>query len=220
MTTRRDFLHASLAAGSALLLSGPDAFAQPVKSTGRSVVIVGAGFAGLAAAYELLSAGYDVSIVEARGRVGGRVITFDNFIPGRYVEGGGEFIGRNQPTWMAYAQKFGLEFLDVTDSEEDSPIVIGGKLLSEKAAVSLWNEMDEASKLLDRDARAVIEDEPWRTPNAIALDSRTVGDWLKGIPASPNAKKGLGAQFIADNGVALDKQSPAYHRASASLRRR
>ena len=207
MTTRRDFLHASLAAGSALLLSGPDAFAQPVKSTGRSVVIVGAGFAGLAAAYELLSAGYDVSIVEARGRVGGRVITFDNFIPGRYVEGGGEFIGRNQPTWMAYAQKFGLEFLDVTDSEEDSPIVIGGKLLSEKAAVSLWNEMDEASKLLDRDARAVIEDEPWRTPNAIALDSRTVGDWLKGIPASPNAKKGLGAQFIADNGVALDKQS-------------
>src|SRR5215470_13578752 len=87
---------------------------------------------------------YDVSIVEARGRVGGRVITFDNFIPGRYVEGGGEFIGRNQPTWMAYAQKFGLEFLDVTDSEEDSPIVIGGKLLSENAAVSLWNEMDEA----------------------------------------------------------------------------
>jgi monoamine oxidase len=200
-------LRGSLAAGTALLLSHPGALAQPVRPSGKSVVVIGAGFAGLTAAYELLSAGYDVRAIEARDRVGGRVLTFENFVAGRFVEGGGELIGRNHPTWLAYASKFGLQFLDVNDSDEDAPIVIGGKRLSEKAAARLWEEMDEASQLIDREAAAVVEDEPWKTPNAHALDKRTVAGWLKNIHASSLAKKGLAAQFVADNGVALDKQS-------------
>ena len=88
--TRRKFLQGSIAAGTALLLSGPRAFAQRPKPTGKSVIVIGAGFAGLAAAHELLSAGYQVTVLEARNRVSGRVLTFDNFVPGRWVEGGGE----------------------------------------------------------------------------------------------------------------------------------
>ena len=52
--TRRGFLKGSIAAGTALMLSGPRAFAQRNLSSGRSIVIIGAGFAGLSAAYELL----------------------------------------------------------------------------------------------------------------------------------------------------------------------
>src|SRR6185503_2756184 len=90
--TRRQFLRATLAASSGLLLSDRFAQAAPRRRIGesRSVVVIGAGFAGLACSFELKSAGYDITIVEARGRVGGRVLSFDEFVPGKNVEGGGE----------------------------------------------------------------------------------------------------------------------------------
>ena len=92
--SRRDFLKASIAASTGILLSGcatpgADSSAKP---NGKKVVIIGAGFAGLACGYELKSVGYDVTILEARNRVGGRVITFNDMVPGKMVEGGGEQI--------------------------------------------------------------------------------------------------------------------------------
>src|SRR5690606_35846460 len=53
------------------------------KPNGKSVIVVGAGFAGLAAAYELAVKGYDVSVVEARNRVGGRVLSTGDFVKGK-----------------------------------------------------------------------------------------------------------------------------------------
>src|SRR5215212_5626992 len=51
-------------------------FALPAGSgAGRSVVVLGAGIAGLVTAYELRNAGYDVTVLEARDRVGGRAWT-------------------------------------------------------------------------------------------------------------------------------------------------
>ena len=106
----------SLAAAGVLLIS--DRFvARPRAAAGR-VVVIGGGFSGLAAAYELSRAGYDVTVVEARNRVGGRVISFSDLSPGKNVEGGGELIGSNHPAWVGYAKQFKLQFLDV--SEEDA----------------------------------------------------------------------------------------------------
>ena len=47
------------------------------------MIVVGGGFSGLAAAYELSRAGYDVTVAEARNRVGGRVISFSDLVPER-----------------------------------------------------------------------------------------------------------------------------------------
>ena len=58
----------------------------------RSVTIIGAGLAGLAAALDLHRAGIQTTVLEARDRVGGRVITVRDFQDGQYAEGGGEFI--------------------------------------------------------------------------------------------------------------------------------
>ncbi len=56
----------------------------------RKVIIVGAGMAGLSAAYELKKAGHKVQIIEMQERVGGRVKTFgekEGFAKGLYVDG-------------------------------------------------------------------------------------------------------------------------------------
>jgi monoamine oxidase len=84
--TRRDFLHRVAAVGGyratylsmqALGLIGVAAEAEPLaleqgNAHGTKVVVLGAGVAGLSAAYELRKAGYDVTVLEARDRVGGR----------------------------------------------------------------------------------------------------------------------------------------------------
>src|SRR3954468_17241318 len=99
-TSRRDMLKLTLAASAGLLLSGP-AYAINRRAKGKRVVVVGAGFGGLACAYELLAAGYDVTVIEARNRLGGRALSFSDMIPGKNIEGGGELIGSNHPTWVA-----------------------------------------------------------------------------------------------------------------------
>ena len=74
----------------------------------RTVIVIGAGFAGLACADTLAHGGVNVVLLEATGRAGGRVRTDRVFVPGDNVELGGEWIGSNHPTWLAYAQEFSL----------------------------------------------------------------------------------------------------------------
>src|SRR4029078_3751561 len=100
------------------------AFAKSPKSSGKSVIVIGAGFSGLAAAHDRVSAGYQVTVLEARDRVSGRVVSFDSFVPGRWVEGGGELIGSNHPTWMAYPKKFGLDLIQIPETESYVPVVL------------------------------------------------------------------------------------------------
>ena len=60
----------------------------------HQTIVIGAGLAGLSAAYELVGAGCDVQVFEARQRLGGRVHTVQ-LAAGQYGEGGGEFVDDN-----------------------------------------------------------------------------------------------------------------------------
>ncbi|MEX2662134.1 MAG: FAD-dependent oxidoreductase [Vicinamibacterales bacterium] len=204
--TRRDMIQRSLAAAGALLISDRIAFALPQGSAGR-VVVIGAGFSGLAAAYELTRAGYDVTVVEARNRVGGRVISFSDIVPGKNVEGGGELIGSNHPAWVGYAKQFKLDFLDVGEEDAEFPIVLNGKRLSADESEALWEEMEAAFKPLLEDAATIDADRPWTAANAAALDARTLGSWIDGLSVSPLCTAGIHAMMMADNGVVPEWQS-------------
>lgn len=70
---RRDFLKIIGASSVGVALSKQNVFAQRRK---KSCVIIGAGFAGLAAAFKLKNAGWNVTVLEARDRIGGRVFSF------------------------------------------------------------------------------------------------------------------------------------------------
>ena len=78
------------------------------------VVVAGAGFAGLLAAYRVAQAGHEVVVLEARDRVGGRVWSRE-LIPGdprSVVERGGEFVLDGYDLMRAVAGGLGLRFAD------------------------------------------------------------------------------------------------------------
>ena len=102
--TRRRLLAAGAASGLAVAWRSRLFAAAPRR--GR-VVVVGAGLAGLAAAYELRRTGFDVVVLEARDRVGGRVHTV-RFPDGQHAEAGGEYIDTIHTTMRHYVRRFGL----------------------------------------------------------------------------------------------------------------
>jgi monoamine oxidase len=205
--SRRELLQASLAAGAGLLLSNLVGCNSQGK-VGKKVIVIGAGFAGLAAAHELNSAGYDVTVLEARSRLGGRVLSTQSLIPGRNIELGGELIGTNHKHWVAFADQFKLKLIKMTEDEEAlAPIMINGKVLSKEECDKVWADMDEALPQMSALAEKVDAEMPWTSPNAKYLDQATVAGWIKAQEVSELCKAGITAQLTGDNGVSTDRQS-------------
>lgn len=208
--SRRQMLQASLALGAGLLVSNSAFGRHRTRSAGgaKRVVVIGAGFAGLACAHELKSVGYDVTVVEARNRAGGRVLSFNKqfgneFAPGRTVEGGAELIGSNHPTWVAYAEKFGLEWLVIEEADDlKYPVVIDGTRLDDDAAGKLWEDMDAALNTMNPLAADIDEDAPWSAKDASSLDNRSVQSFIDALDASDLVKKACWINQCSDNGVA------------------
>src|ERR1700722_12187674 len=87
---------------------------RPDPGAPKRVIVVGAGLAGLTAAITLRDAGWDVVVLEARSRVGGRVHTLYGgedgvpFARGLRAEVGGEAIGDTPTPLQAMRHRFGL----------------------------------------------------------------------------------------------------------------
>jgi monoamine oxidase len=180
------------------------------KSPNRSVIIVGAGLAGLCTAYELTKLGYTVSVYEARHRVGGRAYSF-RFGHNKIVEGGGELIGRNHPLWCGYAQNFGLKFSDVSEYG-NSPVRLNGRTISFEESSALADAMDPHIERLNHLADSIVDPfEPWTNVNSAWLDRTSLAGWLASLRCpTAESKKGRDAvaqQLVADNGRPAKQQS-------------
>jgi len=111
--TRRQFLRRSAIAFAAAGL-GRARLSGAVRNTvvsgpAKKVLILGAGMAGLVAAYELSKSGHEVTVLEARTRPGGRVHTLrEPFSDGLFAEEGAARIPENHDLTLKYVKEFGL----------------------------------------------------------------------------------------------------------------
>ncbi|MGD9999560.1 MAG: flavin monoamine oxidase family protein [Ilumatobacteraceae bacterium] len=82
------------------------------------MIVIGAGLAGLRCAADLVAAGFDVAVLEARPRVGGRVWSH-RFANGQWCERGAEFVDTAHSEVLALVERFGLELSDVPSGRDD-----------------------------------------------------------------------------------------------------
>ena len=119
---RRDFL-ASVAAGIPAAL-----VARQLSSVRGRVIVVGAGLAGLAAGLRLKEAGFEVRILEAQARPGGRVHTLrEPFSDGLYAEAGAARIQDTHEYTLRYAKQFGLMLDPFLPSGGNNVTVVAGR---------------------------------------------------------------------------------------------
>lgn len=184
-------------------------------SKGR-VLVVGGGFAGLTAAWWLAKHGSQVTVFEARDRVGGRVHTITAEGSGSLIEAGGELIGRNHPTWLRFARQFNLGLSVVTPEENygyaglKTILVIKGKSMNPHQQQDLFDQMTEALKTLNSDAaRLAHGSTPWLPADlAKGWDMRPVSAWIDSLSHCDNLTRAA-IRFELENNqsVSVDGQS-------------
>ena len=103
---------------------------EPAGGAAKRVVVIGAGMAGLVAAFELDRSGHDVLVLEAQNRVGGRIWTCRDFAPGLYAEFGAMRIPRAHDLTLAYCDLFGLELRPFMMGNPAGLVHIGGERMT------------------------------------------------------------------------------------------
>ena len=167
---------------------------------GTSVVVAGAGLAGLSAARALEQRGAAVTVVEARDRVGGRVHTVRNaFAAAQHAEAGGDLIEGEQEHVLALARELGLKparilrkgFGFYGPNRRGTPRVQSG-----------LGRLFSAARFLGDDIRDfTLAEQRWDSAVAARLARMSVASWLERVKAPADMRagmRGFRGFFLAD----------------------
>lgn len=171
---------------------------QAGSPSGKNVVIVGEGLAGLMAGWMLASQNFDVTILEARATVGGRVQTKGT--GSRLLEVGGELIGSIHTRWGKLANYFNLGLSPIStetmygQQKLHLPLRLdkNGRTYETPSDPNQW-DTDQAYKSLSECANLVDPFQPWNCEKAHEWDNMSVHDWIEELQC-----KGKISQDIAD----------------------
>ena len=196
--SRRQLMHG----GSAALIGAGLATGARAAARGRlraDVCVIGAGYAGLIAAYRLKQAGRKVIVLEARNRVGGRSLTAD-LKGGGWIDLGGQWVGPTQDRFYALIKEMGGE----TYRSPDFGKTLARGILDPSSFVRIDSEttgsypgsdlVEAGFKKVDDLAAALDRDKPWDHPDAERLDATTFAEWLRANIDNENARAMVGAE--------------------------
>ena len=154
--------------------------------------MVGAGLAGLIAARDLLAADVSVFVLEARNRVGGRLLNH-TLANGAVVEVGGQWVGPTQDRVLALAEELDVGLFP-TYVEGEHFLAVDGEVkryggddfaLPEDALADVGETQQRLAGMMAE----VPLNEPWRAAQAAAWDAQTLDGWLV---ANSKTEVGLG----------------------------
>jgi monoamine oxidase len=175
-------------------------------ATPRKVIVVGAGLAGLAAAYELVANGHDVTVLEARTRPGGRVYTLRSpFADGLYAEAGPVSFSDAYRHFLHYVKAFDLPTSPLKGSPLPAVYHLRGKRLEVKPGGKAdWpfdlKPEERGHPLGDLTGKYFAPadnlgdptDPAWRAAPFASCDQMTMAELLKSQGASEGAVELLG----------------------------
>src|SRR4051812_48570086 len=167
---------------------------RPVRHV--DVAVVGAGFAGLTAARELVKAGHSVAVLEARDRVGGRVWNH-SLGGGEESERGGTFIGPTQNQIIALAKELRIGTFPTFangenvyfDGSSRSTYSDTGPTGTAPPDPEILADLATVVTQLDNMSLEVPVDAPWEAARAREYDSQTLQQWVEANAISPKFKQ-------------------------------
>jgi monoamine oxidase len=193
----------------ALVLAGCKTMPNPLQPKGEEVAIVGAGIAGLTAAWRLRQQGVRVRVYEAQGRIGGRMFSLANHFPdGQVVELGGELIDTSHVRLRALAAELELPLDDLLDGDTARDTwFFDGRAIGEEGIVRAFVPVAAA---IERDLAAAGDGNyDYRDANPVfrELDSISIAQWFDRNGVDGWLRKLLDVAYTTEMGLECEEQS-------------